>query len=374
MFEIASSGAGDNEGGNRIHYAYTRTGIDLALASQSKPLLRHKLAFTQGNEMRFLLAAMLVMGLGGGSTAHAAPGDDFPNKPVRIVVTVPPGGAADFIARLVGTRLSQELGVPVLVENRAGASGTIAAAFVAKSEPDGYTLLQNSITTHGIGPSLFQKLPYDSFKDLAPVSMLAALPLIMTVNTALPAATIEEFVTLAKGKPGQLSFASSGNGGAPHLAGELFKIAADIDMLHVPYKGSGPAVVDLASGRVQAMFDAAPSLLPHIQSGKLRALAAAGAKRNPLVPNAPTFDERGFKGMQISLWYGMQVPAATPMMVVTRLNAALRKVLDAPDVQQRFAEQGAQAMGNSPEQFAAFMREENQRWGGVIRKARVTLD
>jgi tripartite-type tricarboxylate transporter receptor subunit TctC len=204
--------------------------------------------------------------------------------------------------------------------------------------------------------------------------MLAALPLIMTVSTTLPAATLEEFVVQAKARPGQLSFASSGNGGAPHMAGELFKIATDIDMLHVPYKGSGPAVVDLASGRVQVMFDAAPSLLPHIQSGKLRALAAAGAKRNPLVSNAPTFDERGIKGMHISLWYGMQVPAATPAVVISRLNAALRKVLEAPEVQQRLAEQGAQAMPNSPEQFAAFMREDSQRWAGVVKRARVTMD
>ena len=325
--------------------------------------------------MKRLLANLFLCTLAlGCSATFAAPGDDFPNKPIRIVVTVPPGGAADFIARLVGTRLSQEMGVPVVIENRAGASGTIAAAFVAKADPDGYTLLQNSITTHGIGPALFQKLPYDSFKDLAPVSMLAALPLIMTVNAALPAATLEEFVVQAKARPGQLSFASSGNGGAPHMAGELFKIATEIDMLHVPYKGSGPAVVDLASGRVQVMFDAAPSLLPHIQSGKLRALAAASAKRNPLTPNAPTFDERGIKGMHISLWYGMQAPAATPAVVISRLNAALRKVLEAPEVQQRLADQGAQAMPNSPEQFAAFMREDSQRWAGVVKRARVTMD
>jgi len=325
--------------------------------------------------MKRLFANLLLCALSlAASATLAAPGDDFPNKAIRIVVTVPPGGAADFIARLVGTRLSQDMGVPVVIENRAGASGTIAAAFVAKADPDGYTLLQNSITTHGIGPALFQKLPYDSFKDLAPVSMLAALPLIMTVNAALPAATLEEFVVQAKARPGQLSFASFGNGGAPHMAGELFKIATEIDMLHVPYTGSGPAVVDLASGRVQVMFDAAPSLLPHIQSGKIRALAAASAKRNPLTPNAPTFDERGIKGMHISLWYGMQAPTATPAVVIGRLNAALRKVLEAPEIQQRLAEQGAQAMPNSPDQFAAFMREESQRWAGVVKRARVTMD
>ena len=323
--------------------------------------------------MKFLFGLMGLIAACSGFV-QAAPGDDYPNKPIRIIVTVPPGGAADFIARVVGTRLSQNLGVPVLVENRAGASGTIAAAFVAQAEADGYTLLQNSITTHGIGPYVFPKLPYDSFKDFTPVSLLAILPVIMAVNAALPVATVDEFVALAKSKPGQLSFASSGNGGAPHLAGELFKIAADIDMLHIPYKGSGPAVVDVASGRVQVMFDAAPSLLPHIQSGKLRPLAAASAKRNPMLPNAPTFAERGFKGMEISIWYGMLAPAATPPVVLSRLNAALRKVLDAPDVQQRFAEQGAQTAGDTPGEFATFMREDYQRWGTVIKQARVKFD
>jgi tripartite-type tricarboxylate transporter receptor subunit TctC len=262
----------------------------------------------------------------------------------------------------------------VLVENRAGASGTIAAAYVAQAEPDGYTLLQNSITTHGIGPYLFPKLPYDSFRDFTPISLLATLPVIMAVNAAVPAATIEEFIALAKAKPGQLSFASSGSGGAPHLAGELFKVATDTDMLHVPYKGSGPAAVDVAGGRVQVMFDAAPSLLPHIQSGKLRPLAAASAKRNALVPNVPTFVERGYKGMEILIWYGMLAPANTPPVVVARLNAALRQVLESPDVQQRFAGQGTQAAGDSPEQFSAFMREDYSRWGAVIKKARLTFD
>jgi tripartite-type tricarboxylate transporter receptor subunit TctC len=305
---------------------------------------------------------------------QAAPGDDFPNKPIRIIVTVPPGGAADFIARVVGTKLAQVLNSPVVVENRAGASGTIAAAYVAQAEPDGYTLLQNSITTHGIGPYVFPKLPYDSFKDFAPVSLLATLPMIMTVSATLPVNTVEEFVALAKAKPGQMSFASSGNGGAPHLAGELFKIAADIDMLHIPYKGSGPAVVDVASGRVQVMFDAAPSLLPHIQSGKLRPIAAASVKRNGLIPNTPTFTERGIKGMDIAIWYGVQAPAATPPVVISRLNAALRKVLEAPDVQQRFAEGGTIAAPTTPEGFASFMRDDYQRWGTVIKKAGVKFD
>ncbi len=324
--------------------------------------------------MKFLSNCLLFLAAGNcWAQGTAAPGV-FPSKPIHIYVTVPPGGAADFIARTVGAKLSQSLGVSVVIENRGGASGTIAAALVAKAPADGYTLLQNSITTHGIGPYLFPKLPYDSFADFAPVTLLATLPMIMTVNAALPAKSVDEFIALAKSRPGKLSFASSGNGGAPHLAGELFKVATDTDILHVPYKGSGPAVLDVAGGQVQAMFDAAPSLLPHIQSGKLRALAAASAQRNALLPEVPTFAERGVKGMEILIWYGLQAPAATPSAIVNRLNAELRKVLDAPDLRQRFADQGTQAAGGTPEQFTAFMREDYQRWGSVIKRARLTFE
>ena len=324
--------------------------------------------------MKFLSYCLLLLAAGNcWAQGTAAPGV-FPSKPVHIYVTVPPGGAADFIARSVGAKLSQALGVSVVIENRGGASGTIAAALVAKAPADGYTLLQNSITTHGIGPYLFPQLPYDSFADFAPVTLLATLPMIMTVNAALPAKSVDEFIALAKSRPGKLSFASSGNGGAPHLAGELFKVATDTDILHVPYKGSGPAVLDVAGGQVQAMFDAAPSLLPHIQSGKLRALAAASAQRNALLPEVPTFAERGVKGMEILIWYGLQAPAATPPAIVNRLNAELRKVLDAPDLRQRFADQGTQPAGGTPEQFTAFMREDYQRWGSVIKRARLTFE
>ncbi len=324
--------------------------------------------------MKFLSYCLLFLAAGNCWAQGAAAPGVFPSKPIHIYVTVPPGGAADFIARTVGAKLSQSLGVSVVIENRGGASGTIAAALVAKAPADGYTLLQNSITTHGIGPYLFPKLPYDSFADFAPVTLLATLPMIMTVNAALPAKSVDEFIALAKSRPGKLSFASSGNGGAPHLAGELFKVATDTDILHVPYKGSGPAVLDVAGGQVQAMFDAAPSLLPHIQSGKLRALAAASAQRNALLPEVPTFAERGVKGMEILIWYGLQAPAATPSAIVNRLNAELRKVLDAPDLRQRFADQGTQPAGGTPEQFTAFMREDYQRWGSVIKRARLTFE
>ena len=218
----------------------------------------------------------------------------YPTRQIQLVVTVPPGGAADFVARMVGAKLADALGQPVIIVNRGGAGGTTAAASVAKSDPDGYTLLLNTIATHGIGPHLYANLPYDPAKDFAPVILLARFPLIMTVTASLPARSVADVVALAKARPGELAFASAGTGGAPHLAGELFKRAAAIDLLHVPYRGSGPAAVDLIAGRVAIMIDAAPPLLPFIMSGQVRPLAAASRERHRLLPDVPTFAELGY--------------------------------------------------------------------------------
>jgi tripartite-type tricarboxylate transporter receptor subunit TctC len=299
--------------------------------------------------------------------AYAEPA--YPARPIQLVVTVPPGGAADPIARIIANRLADSLGQSVVVVNRAGAAGTTAAAGVAKSPPDGYTLLLNTISTHGIGPHLYANLPYDPVKDFAPVILVARLPLIMTVTAALPARSVAEVIALARARPGQLDFASSGAGGAPHLAGELFKTIAGIDMLHVPYRGSGPAVVDLVAGRVAIMFDAAPSLLPFIMSGQLRPLAAASRHRHPLLPDTPSFAELGYERMDISLWYGVVAPAATPPAIVQRLNAELARILDMADVRKSFADQGADVGGGSPAAFDAFMRDELARWGAVVKEA-----
>src|SRR3954464_1020328 len=282
--------------------------------------------------MRALLAVFLL------AASAALAQADYPNRPLRLVVTVPPGGAADFIARLVGGKMSESLGQAVVVENKAGASGTIAADAVAKAPADGYTLLQNSITTHGIGPHLFQTLPYDPVKDFAPVSGLALLPLIMAVNAELPAKTIPDLVAAAKSQP--MNFASSGNGGAPHMAAELFKSVTGAPIVHVPYKGSGPAVADLVGGRVQIMFDAAPSLIQHVRGGKLQVLAAASAQRNRLLPEVPTFAELGYPQVSVSLWYGLLAPARTPPAVVGPLNRAVGAILAAPDVVGRLQAQG----------------------------------
>src|SRR6185503_7033275 len=316
--------------------------------------------------MRALLAVVLL------AASAALAQSDYPGRPLRLVVTVPPGGAADFIARLLGSRLSESLGQPVVVENRAGASGTIAADAVAKAPPDGYTLLQNSITTHGVGPHLFARLPYDPVKDFAPVSGLALLPLIMAVNAEVPARTVAELVSHAKTHA--LNFASSGSGGAPHMAAELFKSVTGAPLVHVPYKGSGPAVADLVGGRVQIMFDAAPSLIQHVKSGKLRVLAAASAQRNRLLPEVPTFAELGYPKVAVSLWYGLLAPAGTPRPVIDRLNRETRKVLESADIREKLLAQGAEPMPGSPEAFASFMHEESAKWAPVVKQAGVKLD
>jgi tripartite-type tricarboxylate transporter receptor subunit TctC len=310
-----------------------------------------------------LLAAAFVWG----NPARAEPA--YPTRPIQLVVTVPPGGAADFVARIVAAKLADALGQAVIIVNRGGAAGTTAAAGVAKSDPDGYTLLLNTIATPGIGPHLYANLPYDPAKDFAPVILLAKLPLIMTVTAMLPAQSVADVIALAKARPRQLAFASAGTGGAPHLAGELFKTLAAIDLLHVPYRGSGPAVVDLIAGRVAIMFDAAPSLLPFIMSRQLRPLAAASRQRHRLLPEVASFAELGFDRMDISLWYGVVAPAATPQAIVQRLNAELVKILDMADVRKSFADQGADIEGGTPAAFDAFMREESTRWGAVIKQA-----
>ena len=317
--------------------------------------------------MRILVACLMIAL----SPAAAAQGD-YPNRPIRLVVTVPPGGAADFIARLVGAKLAESLGQPVLVDTRAGAGGTIATDAVAKAPPDGYTLLQNSITTHGVGPHLYARLPYDPVKDFAPVTGLALLPLIMAINADLPFNTVQELISGSK--KASLNFASSGNGGAPHMAAELFKSETGASITHVPYKGSGPAVADLVGGRVQIMFDAAPSLIQHVKSGKLRVLAAASPQRNRLLPEVPTFAELGYPKVAVSLWYGLLVPAGTPRPAIDRLNREVRKVLESADIREKLLAQGAEPMPGTPEAFASFMHEESAKWAPVVKQAGVKLD
>jgi tripartite-type tricarboxylate transporter receptor subunit TctC len=323
--------------------------------------------------MRTLFALGLVA-----LAATAAPvawaQDNYPSKPITLVVPVPPGGASDFIARTVGQKLSDALGQPVVISNRGGASGTIASDNVAKSPPDGYTLLISSITTHGVGPLINTNAQYDSLKDFTPVIFLADFPLVMTINAGHPEKSVAEVIATAKAEPGKLTFASSGNGGAPHLSGELFQIVTGTRMLHVPYRGSAPAVIDVGGGRVDIMFDGAASLLAMIQAGKVRPLATLSSARLPILADVPTFDEAGIKGVDVSLWFGMSGPAGLPAPVLRRLNTEIEKILRMPDVREAFARQGAVPMGGPPERYDAFVRAEQARWSDVVRKNNIKVD
>jgi tripartite-type tricarboxylate transporter receptor subunit TctC len=298
----------------------------------------------------------------------------YPNRPIQLVVTVPPGGAADIIARIIGAKLADAVGQPVVINNRGGAGGTTAAAQVAKADPDGYTLLLNTIATHGIGPHIYANLGYDPVKDFAPVILIAKLPLIMAVNAEVPAKTVADVIALAKAKPGQLTFSSSGSGGAPHLAGEMFKHQTGTDVQHIPYRGSGPAVIDLIGGRITMMFDATPSLLPYIQDGKLRPIAAASPQRHRLLPDVPSFAEVGYPGIDIALWYGVAAPGGTPAPIVQRLNAELAKIVRMPDIVKNLSEQGADLQGGSVEDFVTFIHDEMARWGVVVKQANIKAD
>jgi tripartite-type tricarboxylate transporter receptor subunit TctC len=297
---------------------------------------------------------------------------NFPDKSLNYVVTVPPGGAADFAGRVMAEALSKQVGQPVVIENKAGASGTIATAYVAKAPADGYTLLQGAISTHGIGPHFYTKTPYDPFKDFISLGVVAEFPLVLAVNANLPVKNLEELIALAKKRDGKMSFASAGPGSAPHLTGELFMTEAGIKMLHVPYKGSAPAVVDVASGQVDIMFDGFPSLMPHIKSGKLRAIAAVSPKRNALAPELPTFTELGYPKMISSLWYMPMVPAKTPQVAIDRLNQALTKGLNGTDAQKRLEAGGANLVFGKPADTQAYIKNEYDRWGVVIKNAGIS--
>jgi tripartite-type tricarboxylate transporter receptor subunit TctC len=301
----------------------------------------------------------------------AAPQQGYPNRPVRVVVFVPAGGGADLLARITGLKLGEALGQTIVVDNRAGMGGVIATSLVAKAAPDGYTLLQGGITTHGIGPHIYGNLPYDPMKDFAPIVLTATLPIFLVANTQLPVKSVSELIALAKAKPDSLSFASPGTGSAPHLVGELFKIVTGIPSVHVPYQGSGTAAPDLAAGHVQFMFDAIAGHQPFIQSGRVRALAVTSAARLAAFPDVPTMKELGYPRVDGTVWYGLMAPAATPKSVIAKLNAESRRVLAMQDVKEKLTRAGIDAAGGTPEEFGAFIRAEFDKWGPVVRAAGV---
>lgn len=323
-----------------------------------------------------LLSLLAVaMTLAGASVATAQPaGVDWPNKPIRWVVPFPPGGAMDAIARTLGEKAGKTLGQPVVIENKAGAGGNIGADFVAKAPADGYTLLITSIGMATNKP-LHGKLNYDPVKDFAPVSLLAVVPNVLVTNSTQPnAKTVADVIAAAKKQPGTLTYASAGNGTSIHLAGEVFTSLAKIDMLHVPYKGSGPAVADLLGGQVNYMFDSITSARPHIQSGKLRALGVTTAKRSSTLPNVPTLAEAGLPGYEVSPWFAVFVPSATPKPVIAKLNAALLEALKQPDVVARFETIGAEPVGSTPDELAAHLGRESARWSTLIAERGIKMD
>lgn len=303
----------------------------------------------------------------------------WPSKPVRIVVPFAPGGTTDILARAMAPELSRAFGQSFIVENRAGAGGNVGAEVVAKSPADGYTLLMGTVGTHGINRALYPKLPYDPFKDFAPVTLVAGVPNVMVMNTdrakALGINTVADFIRYAKAHPGKLSMASSGNGTSIHLAGELFKSRTGIYMTHIPYRGSGPALLDLVAGNTDVMFDNLPSALPQIKAGKLKAFAVTSAERSAAVPDLPTIAEAaGLKGFDASSWFGLLAPAGTPADIVNRIQQETAKALASPAVKEKLLAQGAIPGGNTPQEFARMIESEHIKWAGVVKASGAKVD
>ena len=328
---------------------------------------RRRLA--QGAALTTLLCAAI------GSFAQST----WPSKPVKIVVPFAPGGTTDILARAVAPELTKAFNQQFVVENKAGAGGNVGAEMVAKSAPDGYTILMGTVGTHGINRALYPKLPYDPFKDFAPITLVAAVPNVMVVNTdkakALNINTVNDFIKAAKARPGQFNMASSGNGTSIHLSGELFKSQTGIFMAHIPYRGSGPALLDLMGGSMDVMFDNLPSALPLIKSGKLKALAVTSAQRSGAVPELPTIEEAaGLKGFEASSWFGLLAPAGTPPDIVNRIQQEVAKSLSTPAIKEKMLGQGAIPSGNTPAQFLTLIESEHKKWAVVVKASGAKVD
>lgn len=322
------------------------------------------------NRLPLLVAGALLASVTLVTHAHA----QWPDKPIRFVVPYPPGGIGDSTARAIGQRLSQRLGQPVIIDNRPGGAQIPAADTVAKAAPDGYTILLGSITNLAINSVTFRKLPYDPQRDFAPISLLFQAPLFLVTNASVPAQDVKSLVALAKTQPGKLAFGSIGTGSSVHLAGELLNSLAKVDTLHVPYKGSAPAMTDLLGGQIQMMFDGGTSSLPHVKSGKLRLLAVTSAKRSPYLPEVPTMEEAGVPGYVFTSWWGLVAPAATPQPIIDRLNAEWKQIAMMPDIRAQFSKDGIEFVSTTPEQFSSFRRSETERLGKLVKSANIVLD
>jgi len=321
-----------------------------------------------------LTASALALFVSLGAATLPAVAQTWPAKAITLIVPFPPGGSTDTIGRLVAQELNKSLGQPVVVENRAGANGNIGSAAVARAPADGYTLLLSGVGSNAINHGLYAKMPYDSRKDFAHVTLLTTGPNVLVVNPDFPAKTFKEFIDLAKANPGKYNYASSGSGSSGHLAMELLKQTADLKLDHIPYKGGAPAMTDVMGGQVPAMFINQDVVLPHVKAGKLRILAVASLERNPLYPDVPTIAESGIPGFQAVSWFGLSAPAKTPNEIITRLQAETVKALQSPALKERLESNGFVVVGNSPDEFAKFIAAEIDKWSGVAKTAGATVD
>ena len=304
----------------------------------------------------------------------AALAQTYPIKPIRFIVGFAPGGVTDIVARALGQKLSERLGQQVVVDNRAGGSGTIAAVMTAKAAPDGYTLLMSSISTMATNVSTVANLPYDPLRDFSPVTLVLVTPYLATVNAAVPAGNLRDFIALAKARPGQLNFGSSGTGGGAHLAIELFKVMAGVQLTHVPYKGASLALTDLLGGHIQLTFSQPPLVLTHIKSGKLKGLAMSSAHRLAALPECPTIAESGLPGYEATSWQGLVAPAGTPRPIIVKLNDEIRRALRLPEIGARLAAEGSEAGDTTPDQFGTYIRREIAKWSKVVKESGIRID
>ncbi len=316
---------------------------------------------------RLVLSAVVCAGI---CPAHA---QTYPAKPVRFIVPFPPGGPTDIMGRMAAQRLTEAWGVQVVADNRGGAGGNIGSELCAKSPPDGYTICMLTVA-QSMSPGIYPRLPFDPLKDFAPVTLMATLPSLLMAHPSLPVKNVKELVALAKAKPGMLTYASTGNGTSPHMLMEMFKWMAGVNLVHVPYKGAAPAIIDQISGQIDVAFSTAIAALPFVQQGKVRALAISTQERFPPMPDLPTVEQGGVKGFDGSSWQGVVMPANTPREFVLKANAELAKMLKSPEMKEKILQQGGIASGNSPEEFAAFIKSETEKWGRVAKAAKVRIE
>ena len=320
---------------------------------------------------RALVACFVAFAAG---AAGAALAQDYPGKPIRMVVPFPPGGFSDVFGRIIGGKMHESWGQQVIVDNRPGAGGNIGADIVAKSPPDGYTLVMGTIGTHAINVTLFRKLPYDPIRDFAAVAFVVGADGLLVVHPSLPVKSTKELIALARARPGALTYASAGAGTTSHLAGELFKNMTKTDITHVPYKGNVPAITDLMSGQTTMLFATLPTVLPQVQAGRLRPLAVLGSTRSAALPDMPTLSEAGLKGFEVSNWTGVYAPAGTPAAIVGKLNAEIVRIMRLPDVQERLPKQGLTFVPTTPQQYADFTRSERDKWGALVKAVGARAD